>query len=272
MARLLGAALAVRRPFVLILVAVLAVTGCATPPPKSDREAYEEFRQTNDPFEPTNRVIFGFNQGVDAMFLKPLAEFYRLLLPPIFQTGIHNFLANLREPVTFINDVLQWEWNRAGSTAARFGINTTLGVGGLGNPAPRFGFDRHREDFGQTLAVWGLPDGPYLVVPFIGPSSPRDFSGFVVDNFIFDPFGGIIPIPRTTELDTFQYVRIGLTAIDARSQNFEEINDLQRSSLDFYAAVRSLYRQMRRSEINQGRPLEQFEGPSLEDFPSVPLE
>jgi phospholipid-binding lipoprotein MlaA len=257
---------------VLVLAVVLLTAGCATPPPKSDREAYEEFRKTNDPLEPTNRVIFGFNQGIDAMFLKPLSEFYRLLLPPIFQTGVHNFVANMREPVTFVNDALQWEWNRAGSTAARFGINSTLGVGGLGNPATRFGFERHKEDFGQTLAVWGLPDGPYLVIPLLGPSSPRDFTGFMVDNFIFDPFGGIIPTSNSTELNRLQYVRIGLTAIDARSQNFEEINDLQKSSLDFYAAVRSLYRQMRQAEINQGRPVDQPEGPILEDFPSVPLE
>ena len=248
---------------------ILANFGCATPPDSSDRELYAEFRAINDPIEPLNRGVFEFNQALDAMFLRPLADFYRLLLPPLFQEAVHNFLANLRSPVVLANDLLQGEWERAGTTTSRFLVNSTVGVGGIGDPASDFGLVYHNEDFGQTLAVWGLSEGPFLMLPLLGPSNPRDATGLVVDSAVLDPIGFLTTIGAGPQwLTTASYGRLGTTAIDARAQNVEELDDLQKSSLDFYATIRSLYRQFRISEIHQGHPPIGEPGPSLEDFPA----
>ncbi|MGZ8996757.1 MAG: MlaA family lipoprotein, partial [Rhodospirillales bacterium] len=122
--------------------------GCATAPDPSDTESYAEFRAINDPLEPLNRGVFEFNRALDAMFLRPFVDFYRLLLPPPVQEGVHNVLANLRSPVILVNDLLQGEWQRAGTTAQRLVVNTTMGVGGIGDPASDFGLPAHSEDFG----------------------------------------------------------------------------------------------------------------------------
>jgi phospholipid-binding lipoprotein MlaA len=252
-----------------IALSIAASFGCATPPDPSDRESYAEFKAINDPLEPLNRTVFGFNQALDAMFLRPLADFYRLLLPPRLREGVHNILTNLRSPVILANDLLQGEWGRAGTTTGRFLVNTTMGVGGIVDPASDFGLTYHNEDFGQTLAVWGLPEGPYLILPVVGPSNPRDAAGLAVDSLVLDPFGLLNTIGAEHDwLSTLSYVRLGMTAIDARAQNAEELDDLQKSSLDYYAAIRSLYRQFRTSEIYQGHPPIGEQGPSLEDFPA----
>jgi phospholipid-binding lipoprotein MlaA len=263
------------RRLLRVLVAVVmaaAAGGCATAPDRSDLEAYAEFRALNDPLEPLNRTVFGFNEALDAMFIRPLADFYRLLLPPPFREGVHNVLTNLRAPVVLANDLLQGEFDRAGTTTGRFLINSTLGVGGLADWATDFGLPYHNEDFGQTLAVWGSPEGPYLVLPVIGPSNPRDAAGLAVDSFILDPFGLMSTLGKDPEwMRTLSYTRLGMTVIDARSQNVEELDDLRKSSLDYYAALRSLYRQYRLSEIWQGRPPPEA-GPSLDDLPAIPVE
>jgi phospholipid-binding lipoprotein MlaA len=256
-----------------VVLAIAAGFGCATAPDPSDREAYAEYEALNDPLEPLNRTIFEFNQALDAMFLRPMADFYRLLLPPPLREGIHNILTNLRSPVILANDLLQGEWERAGTTTGRFVVNTTMGVGGIGDPATDLGLAYHNEDFGQTLAVWGLPEGPFLILPIVGPSNPRDATGLAVDSTILDPIGLMNTIGADTDwLSTLSYVRLGMTAIDARAQNAEELDDLQKSSLDYYAAIRSLYRQYRTAEIYQGQPPPSEEGPSLDEFPAVPLE
>lgn len=252
-------------------VLITAVMGCASAPDPSDTEAYAEFRAINDPLEPLNRTVFGFNQALDAMFVRPLADFYRLILPPPLREGIHNVLANLRSPVVLANDLLQGEFDRAGTTTGRFVINSTLGVGGLADWATDFGLPRHSEDFGQTLAVWGSPEGPFLMLPLVGPSNPRDAVGIAVDSMILDPFGLMSTLNMDTEwMRTMSYTRLGMTIIDARAQNAEELDDLQKSSLDYYAALRSLYRQYRASEIWQGRPPPGETGPSLDDLPAIP--
>jgi phospholipid-binding lipoprotein MlaA len=259
------------------MLSIAASFGCATPPDPADKESYAEYEAINDPLEPLNRTIFQFNEAIDAMFLRPLADFYRLLLPPRFREGVHNILTNLRSPVILANDLLQGEWGRAGTTTGRFVVNSTIGVGGIGDPASDLGLTYHNEDFGQTLAVWGVPEGPFLMLPVLGPSNPRDATGLAVDSAILDPIGLLNTIgaepgwPSTLSpdwLSTLSYVRLGLTALDARAQNVEELDDLRKSSLDYYAAIRSLYRQFRTSEIYQGQPPPSEEGPSLEDFPA----
>ena len=165
------------------------------------------------------------------------------------------------------------ETSRAGTTTGRFLINSTLGVGGLCDWASDFGLPYHNEDFGQTLAVWGSPEGPFLMLPLVGPSNPRDAVGIAVDSTILDPFGLMNTLGLDTEwMRTMSYTRLGMMLIDARAQNVEELDDLQKSSLDYYAALRSLYRQYRTSEIWQGQPPPGEEGPSLDDFPSIPVQ
>lgn len=244
------------RPAVLRLGAVIAagllVTACASAPNADDPEALAEYNEINDPLEPLNRGIFEFNRGVDTMLLRPAATFYKAMVPPPIQDLVGNFLNNLKTPVVLLNDVLQGESDRAGDTLARFAINTTVGVLGFGDPATDMGIPDHGEDFGQTLGVWGAGEGPYLVLPIIGPSNPRDAVGKVVD-VLTDP---IWHYAQNTDKEYIPNQRFVAEAVDFRARNLEEINDLERTSLDYYAAVRSLYRQVRDSEIrNSTSPL-----------------
>jgi phospholipid-binding lipoprotein MlaA len=256
------------RLFAIIAVISLAA-GCATPPNPSDTEAYAEYREINDPLEPMNRGIFQLNRALDTWFLKPLAIMYREFLPPPFQRGIHNFLNNLRTPIVLANDLFQGEMDRAGTTIARFLINTTLGVGGLSDPATELGWEDHDEDFGQTLAVWGLPEGPYLMLPLLGPSSPRDGVGLAVDSFLIDPIG-LLGTLGNDGLRPYALTRAVLTGIDKRARIYEEFEELEKTSLDLYASIRSLYRQHRNSEINQGKKPADALGTTFDNLPAMP--
>ena len=220
------------------------------PNPSNDVPAVVE---DNDPLEGFNRAMFEFNLALDRAILRPLTYLYRQIPDPI-QTGVHNFLENLRSPVIFFNDVLQGDTRRAGTTLARFGLNSTIGILGLNDFATDLGLEKHDEDFGQTLAVWEFESGPYLMLPFFGPSNPRDTVGLVTDTLL-DPFSWL----TSTE---FRIARTVVTAVDKRSQSFEQINDLQKNSLDFYSAVRSLYQQKRRAEIRNGAPTANKPAPS----------
>lgn len=226
-------------------IALLA-TGCATPPPASDREAVAAFNEANDPYEPFNRAMLDFNLALDKAILKPVAYVYKEGVPDPLQTNVTNFLANLRGPVVFANDLLQGEFERAGNTLLRFAMNSTIGILGINDFAAEAGIAKHTEDFGQTLATWQVEEGPYLVLPIFGPSNPRDGVGLLADSLI-DPF---------TWLTSFEFrlARAGGQAIDRRARNFDQLNDLEKNSLDFYAAIRSLYRQKRRDEIRNGAP------------------
>lgn len=246
------------------LALVLAVaSGCATPPDPADREATSEFKQVNDPAEPTNRAVFAFNQVLDKGVLKPAAGMYRDLMPPAVRTGVHNALDNLRSPVVFLNDLLQGDMDRAGVTFMRFLINSTVGVGGLGDPASDWGYTYHNEDFGQTLAKWGVDEGPYVMLPVFGPSNPRDAVGLVVD-FLVDPFNWLA---ANTGNDFAPYARGATRAVDERARNYDTLEDLERSSLDFYATIRSLYRQRRADEIGNGAPSTIRPAPGISQAP-----
>ncbi len=227
--------------FSVMILAALAA-GCTA---SKDPEAVTQ----NDPYEETNRAIFNFNSKVDNAVAKPVAKFYNHAVPQTARTGVHNFLTNLGKPVTFGNDVLQGEIERAGQTVYRFTVNTTLGVGGLVDVASMIGIPEHDEDFGQTLGTYGVGEGPYLVVPFMGPNPPRDLFGNVVDIFM-DP---------TTYItfhgsDTWYAVRAGVAVLDLRARNVDTLEQIERSSIDMYGSTRSLYRQYRNSEIRNGKP------------------
>lgn len=232
----------------LVLASTL-IMGCASAPNANDPEALAEYQEINDPIEPVNRVFFEFNRGLDTLLLRPAATLYRGLTPPPIQEIVHNFLNNLKTPVVLLNDLLQGEGSRAGDTFARFAINTTVGILGFGDPATDMGFARHGEDFGQTLGSWGSGEGPYLVLPVFGPSNPRDLVGKVVD-VITDP---VWHYARNTDKEYIPNQRFAAEVIDFRARNMDEIDDLEKTSLDYYAAVRTLYREVRADEIRNGQ-------------------
>lgn len=213
----------------------------------------------NDPLEGLNRGIFEFNRVVDGVLLKPIAQIYRGVLPQQAQDSVRSFLRNLRTPMILANDVLQGDMDRAGTTISRFLVNTTLGILGLFDVATQLGIPFHDEDFGQTLGVWGVGEGFYLVLPVLGPSNPRDVVGLGTE-FFLDPVNIYL---RNEDLEYLTYVRSGLSAIDARARSIDVLEELERTSLDYYAAIRSLYRQQREAAILNYKAADDPAAPSL---------
>lgn len=209
----------------------------APPPPAVD--------ESSDPYEATNRAIFGFNQSVDRAVLVPVANAYRAVIPSTFRDMIHDFLQNLNSPIIFANDVLQGQPGLAGATFGRALINTTIGFGGIIDVAGKWGVPFHTNDLGITLATWGVASGPYLMLPILGPSNPRDLFGDVADSF-GDP-GNIIASDHNKIWASF--ARGIVSGIDERSRNIESLAEIERTSLDFYATIRSLARQRRAAQI-----------------------
>lgn len=241
-----------------VALAAMLMTACATPP--TDPEARKAFDEANDPLEPLNRTTFDFNMAFDKYLLKPVAEGYRWSLPDDTRAVIRRVLNNLRMPVTFGNDVLQGNMGRAMETLMRMTVNTIMGMGGMFDVAGQYGLQRHEEDFGQTLAVWGFNEGPYIMLPIFGPSNIRDAIGLGVDS-VADPLGWFLGWPELA-------ARAAVEGIDKRSQVIEPLDELERTSVDFYATIRSLYRQRRMDEINNGAPGMNLPAPSISyDFP-----
>ncbi len=230
------------------LAVLLALAGCATQPGPAEAEAEEElilpYDEPRDPLEPVNRVIFDVNLFLDELIIRPVAEIYRFFLPPEVRDGVRNFVRNLRTPIILANDILQGEAGRAGDTLARFLVNSTVGVGGLLDVAEDQGYPFHDEDFGQTLAVYGVGEGFYLVLPILGPSTLRDTGGMVADTFLD-------PLTYVVDRDV-RFARAAVSGVDLRSRNIETLEELRRGSIDFYARVRNVYRQRRQNEIENG--------------------
>jgi phospholipid-binding lipoprotein MlaA len=236
----------------LAVASILMLGACATPP-TDDPVALADYEAANDPLEPMNRGIFEFNLFLDGLIFRPVAEVYVWLFPVGVRDAVHNVLSNINEPVNFANALLQGEGRRAGTIFSRLAINTTLGLVGIMDVASDLGFEPIDEDFGQTLAVWGIDDGPYLVLPVLGPASVRDGVGRGVDIFL-DPMTYVV-----ADLDT-DYVGLAILAangIDQRSRNLTTLDEIERISIDFYAAIRSLYRQRREDLINNGEQTEE---------------
>ncbi len=237
-------------------LALAGLGGCATRPPADDPDALAEYHQTNDPVEPLNRTMYSVHQGLDEYLLRPVAVGYRAVVPTPVRMGLRNFLGNLRTPVVLANDILQGEPRRAGDTAGRFLVNSTLGIGGLIDVArDHFDLPPHNEDYGQTFATWGIGEGPYLFVPLIGPSNARDLVGFGI-GIVADPF---FWFGQGVVVEALGYSRVGATAVDTREGLIETLDDVQRTSLDPYATLRSGYRQRRAAEI--GNRLDRRPGP-----------
>ncbi len=196
-----------------------------------------------DPFETANRAILKFNLSSDKHVLAPVARGYKKVLPQPVRNGISNFFSNLWEPMTIVNDLLQGKFKMAGVSTGRFIINTTVGILGFADVATRLDLPHHREDFGQTLAVWGVPSGPYLVLPFLGPSNLRDTGG-LIPQFVY---ADIVALQDSPESLIGGVTRV----VDTRSRflGTEEILELQP---DKYLFIREGYRQTRLNQINDG--------------------
>ncbi len=227
----------------LVMLTLLA-SGCATTPQNPQQAAIvgEDF---HDPFEDTNRKIFEFNQIVDRHVLAPVAKAYRAVLPQPVRNSLRDFLINLQAPLIFANDTLQGDFGRAKDTVVRFVLNSTIGIGGLVDVAGRWGIPYHEQDLGITLGVWGIPEGPYLVIPILGPSDPRDLGGEVAEGFA-DPWN---IVAANNSLLWVSFVRGGVSGIDQRARYLDTLADIERTSLDYYATIRSLYRQRRAALI-----------------------
>ena len=198
-----------------------------------------------DPFEPVNRAIFSFNNVADRVVLEPIAKGYKKLPSPI-QSGINNFLSNLRAPLVVVNQILQGQGENAVQSSGRFIVNSTVGVLGLFDVAEKMGLEEKKEDYGQTLATWGVGDGFYIVLPLFGPSNLRDTSGMVL-TMLTDPINAYAVNEGEAWLVP---MRTATNAVDQRSQIIDEVNALRDNSIDYYAAVRSSYYQNRKAAIN----------------------
>jgi len=225
-------------------MAVLLLSACAPKPPASDADAMADYNERNDPFEPANRKFFAVNNVLDESLLHPAAVGYRAAVPSVVRTHLHQTLSNLSNPAQLANDVLQGRPRKAGNTFMRLLINTTVGVGGVFDVASDWGFPDHDTDFGLTLSVWGIPGGPFLFLPVLGPTNPRDSVGYgantVMDPLTWTSFGGSA---------TLGWTRFGVGAVDARERVLDATDSISKTALDPYATFRSLSQQNRASKV-----------------------
>ena len=206
--------------------------------------------EVRDCFETINRGIFSFNQALDQLIIEPIAKGYRYLPSPI-RSGTSNFISNLSLVVTIPNNILQGDFSLAGKNSARLAVNSTIGVLGLFDPATKMGLnDYEKEDYGQTLGRWGVGEGCYIVLPVLGPSTARDAIGSLGNYFGGDAWYNVTVRNDTHLFSDFDYYASkGAGGVDFRAKNFEDINNLEENSIDFYASVKSLYLQDRRKRI-----------------------
>ena len=249
----------------VLMAADILVAGCSTQPPSrfsppsggNIAQATSDADGVNDPLEPVNRAIFEFNEVFQTVLLRPVRVAYREVVPEVIRDAIKNILANLRSPINLTNDLLQGEGQRAWETFQRAVVNTTFGLGGIMDVGTEFGFLAHEEDFGQTLAIWGVGAGPYIVIPFLGPSNPRDIVGRFADSYVdvFDIWAD------NANRDEASIARFAVGGIDSYSRVMDDLKSVKKTSIDYYAAIRSMYRQKRNDEIRNGKP---------EDLPPLP--
>jgi len=210
---------------------LMALGGCASGPNANPR----------DPLEPFNRNMMQFNEGVDSIVLKPVATLYREKVPALARTGVSNFFANMGDAWSFANSVFQLKIHNAVDNLMRFQLNTFFGMAGIFDIASEANIDRHKEDFGQTLGHWGMPPGPYLVLPLLGPSTVRDTLALPIDRRA-DPLGSV-------DSGSAQGALYLLRAVDIRSNLLRASSVLDEAALDKYSFTRDAHLQRRRAEI-----------------------
>jgi phospholipid-binding lipoprotein MlaA len=237
----------IRHTVVLATAAAVMLGGCST----TDTGATEVW----DPLEGPNRFVFSINRAVDVIAIRPVSVLYRDFMPKPAQRGVHNALENLGEPVTAINEVVQGDPSRAATTVARFVVNSTLGLAGLFDVASSFGLSKTKEDFGKTIGYYAKVEpengGPYIVLPLAGPSNARDAAGLMAD-YAVDPFR-ILTYALNVDSLLYTGTRVGLTVVDVRTRTMFALDDLEKNSVDYYAALRSAYTQQRADLIRQKR-------------------
>lgn len=222
----------------------LSLSGCTTTTERGASAAADP-AEIADPMEKLNRGIFAFNDGLDQVLLKPVAKGYRAVVPQPARTGVRNFLRNLKSPIYVANDVLQGDLSGAANNTGRAVVNTVIGVGGLFDVATPLGLKYQPEDFGQTMATWGVGHGAYAVLPVMGPGSIRDHLGTAVDSYA-DP---VRLWMFNTDREGWHYARLGVTVVDTREEFLDILDDLKKNSIDYYAAVRSTWTQRRAAMV-----------------------
>lgn len=200
-----------------------------------------------DPLEPMNRAIHNFNEGLDRVVMKPVAQGYKTVMPTFAQTGVRNFFSNLNDVTVLANDILQFKLESSTSDVLRLGINSTFGFLGLLDIASEMGLHKRSEDFGQTLGLWGVGNGPYLVLPFFGPSSFRDGAGLMVDLTYTDLLTQVDDIPTRNQVWLVRTVSRRAELLDAK-------NAIDAAALDPYEFSRDLYLAHRRGQVHDGKP------------------
>jgi phospholipid-binding lipoprotein MlaA len=229
------------------LLLATALSGCATAPPKTDTADYQAYRQLNDPIEPTNRFFYRVNDSLDTYVMKPVAKGYVHITTQGIRNHVSDFITNIGEPYRWLNFVAEGMPRAAGTSFVRFLVNSTIGIGGIFDPASALGYHETDTDFGVTLAVWGMAPGPYLYLPVFGPSGVRDALNIPV-SFYLTPMEAA---PESDMLNDFGYAVTGLHLINTRAEFLTPIDQVKATALDPYATFRSLYRQSRASEIQQ---------------------
>jgi phospholipid-binding lipoprotein MlaA len=229
--------------------------------PKSP-EAQAEAQVVDDPLEPMNRTVFDVNDFLDRLLIRPLTELYRFAVPDYLRERIANVLANMGEPVIFANNMLQGETTHAGVTAERFLVNTTVGVAGIFEVADGWNLPKQKGDFGQTLSVWGINGGPYLVLPLFGPSNFRDAIGLGVD-MVTSPWQWLAGLGGNGMQNRVTYSQFAADGLTRREASLDDLDALRAGSLDFYAEMRSVYRQYRDKQLGIQNP---NASPVFEDY------
>lgn len=251
-----------------VLLFATGLTGCATAP--TDPTERAEFEKLNDPLEPANRTVFEFNRIVDKILLKPLAEVYREVVPDFAQGIVSNVLYNAGEPVRMANAVLQGRVTDAHNILNRFIVNTVGGVGGIVDLASEGGLGPINADFGQTLHTWGMPEGPYLVLPILGPSNPRDAIGFAGD-MMAEPWPHVIEhFDGVGTRNRYNISSLGATMLDRRSKALDALESLEKGSLDFYAQLRSVSRQYRNKQLGISERVDHADFEDVDAAPAKP--
>jgi phospholipid-binding lipoprotein MlaA len=244
----------VLRSALFALLLPLAVVAPASAQEPAEPEG-DDGTAVHDPWEGMNRGIFSFNEGLDRWILEPVATGWDFVMPDPVERAIARVFHNASFPVRFVNDLLQWKPLAAAQDAGRFALNTTAGIGGLFDPASEVGLPNSDEDFGQTLGVWGVPPGPYLVLPLLGPSNPRDTGGLVVDSAtLVYPYFLPFWINATS-------TAVGI--VNRRSRLLETIREERAAAFDFYVAVRNAYVQRRENQVADRQPKSEQEGDDL---------
>lgn len=248
----------VRRAALVFLVAAAALlTGCATTR-ETARDVAGSVRSQfgkYDPFEPVNRVVYQFNDKVDKAVIKPIAEGYKAVLPDRVRYCVSNVFGNIGDLPVSLNNFLQGKFKEGGSDLCRVAINSTIGVLGCFDVAAKWGFEKHNEDFGQTLGRWGAPTGPYIVLPLLGPSTLRDAAALFAVDARIDPTRYINDIPVRNQL-------YGARLVDKRAQLLDTTNLLEDAALDPYVFIRDAYLTRRRSLVYDGNPPQATEAES----------